>query len=182
MRPLLARGGDAARDESAAAEPTARILFPFVGSVLSERTLDSTLRLTKARNAVLMPAYLAIIPRNLSLEAPLGKECEGALALIEQRAAKAGVQVDSRIVRGCTARHAVGELMADEQFDSIVIPARTGASDGFPPADVAWVLESAPGEVLVLRPGAASADRQAPVAGPAARLGGPSAGGAAQAT
>ncbi len=184
MSPLLARGGEAGRDERAAAEPTARILFPFVGSVLSERTLDATLRLAKVRGAVLMPAYVAIIPRNLSLEAPLGKECEGALALlelIEHRAAKAGVQVDSRIVRGRTARHAVGQLMTDEQFDSIVIPARTGASDGFPPADVAWVLESAPGEVLVLRPDAASADRQAAAAGPAGRLGGPSAGGAAQA-
>jgi hypothetical protein len=40
-----------------------------------------------------------------------------------------------------------------------LLPARTGASDGFPPADVAWVLESAPGEVLVLRPDAASAGR-----------------------
>jgi hypothetical protein len=33
-----------------------------------------------------------------------------------------------------------------------VIPARSRASDGLDPADVAWVLESAPSEVLVLRP------------------------------
>jgi hypothetical protein len=75
---------------------------------------------------------------------------------IEQRAAKAGVDVDSRIVRGRSARHAVSRLMAEERFDAIVIPARTSASDGFEPPDVAWVLEAAPGEVLVLRPGAAS--------------------------
>lgn len=136
-----------------------RILFPFVGSVLSERTLDATLRLAKAQDATLMPAYLALVPRALSLDAPLGSECEGALALlevIEQRAARAGVAVDSRIVRARTARHALSELLGDEQFDSLVVPARTRASDGFDPRDVAWVLESAPGEVLVLRPGPGS--------------------------
>jgi nucleotide-binding universal stress UspA family protein len=146
---------------SAVAPPTTRILFPFLGSVLSERTLDSTLRLAQAQNAVLMPAYVALIPRALALEAPLGGECEPALALletIEQRAAKAGVQVDSRIIRSRTARQAVGELIADEQFDALVIPARTRASDGFDPRDVAWVLESAPGEVLVLRPGPGEQD------------------------
>lgn len=137
-----------------------RILFPFLGSVLSERTLDATLRLAKAQDAVLMPAYLALVPRALSLDAPLGGECEGALALlevIEQRAARAGVPVDTRIVRARTARHALSELLVDEQFDSLVVPARTRASDGFDPRDVAWVLESAPGEVLVLRPGSGEA-------------------------
>lgn len=137
-----------------------RILFPFLGSVLSERTLDATLRLAKAQDAVLMPAYLALVPRALSLDAPLGAECEGALALlevIEQRAARAGVPVDTRIVRARTARHALSELLVDEQFDSLVVPARTRASDGFDPRDVAWVLESAPGEVLVLRPGSGDA-------------------------
>lgn len=155
MSPLLAKPE---LDEAAAdtREPTLRILFPFVGSVLSERTLDSTLRLAKAQDAVLMPAYLALIPFDLSLDAPLGAECEGALALletIEQRAAKAGVPVDSRIIRSRSARHGIGELIAEETFDAIVIPARTRASDGFDPREVAWVLESAPGEVLVLRPG-----------------------------
>jgi nucleotide-binding universal stress UspA family protein len=135
---------------------TRRILFPFLGSVLSERSLDATLRLAKAQEAVLMPAYLAVIPRELSIEAPLGAECEGALALlelIEQRAAKAGVPVDSRIERGRTARHALGDLLAEQRFDSVVIPARTSGSDGFDPSDVAWLLESAPGEVIVVRPG-----------------------------
>ncbi len=131
-----------------------RILFPFLGSVLSERTLEATLRLARAQNATLIPAYLALVPRTLSLEAPLGAECDGALALlevIEQRAAREGVAVDSRIVRGRTTRQAIGELIADEQFDALVIPARS-SSDGLDPADVAWVLESAPAEVLVLRP------------------------------
>ena len=132
-----------------------RILFPFVGSVLSERTLDATIRLARAQEAMLIPAYLAVIPKQLAIEAPLGIECEGALSLlelIEQRAAKAGVEVDSRIERGY-ARHALADLIDQERFDAIVLPARTSSSDGFPSADVAWALESAPGEVLVLRPG-----------------------------
>lgn len=37
-------------------------------------------------------------------------------------------------------------------FDALVIPAATEYSDGFAPGDVAWVLETAPGEVLVVRP------------------------------
>jgi nucleotide-binding universal stress UspA family protein len=162
VKPLLGRADREGRDDGVAQAPR-RVLFPFVGSVLSEPTLEATLRIARARGATLMPAYVAIVPRNLSLDAPLGNESAGALALlevIEQRAAKAEVDVDSRIVRGRTARHAVQLLIRDEDFDSIVIPARTGASDGFDPADVAWVLESAPGEVLVLRPGSGSRDAQ----------------------
>ena len=40
-----------------------------------------------------------------------------------------------------------------ERYDTLVVPARTSTSDGFDTADVAWLLENAPGEVLVLRTG-----------------------------
>ena len=98
--------------------------------MLSERSLDATLRLARAQDATLIPAYLAIVPKALSIEAPLGSECEGALALlelIEQRAAKAGVAVDSRIERGRTARHALEALIDQERFDTIVLPAATSS-------------------------------------------------------
>ncbi len=147
MTPLLRRRQPTPGDR--------RILFPFLGSVLSERSLEATLRLARAQDATLIPAYLAIVPKALSLEVPLGAECGGALALlelIEQRAAKAGVAVDSRIERARTARHGLEILMRQERFDSIVLPAATSSSDGFSAADIAWALESAPGEVLVLRP------------------------------
>ena len=146
------------------ARPGRRILFPFLGSVLSDRSLEATLRLAKAQDATMLPVYLAIVPMALSLEAPLGSECEGALALLElidQRAARAGVQVDSRIERGRTARHALATLFEHERADSLVLPARTSSSDGFEPADIAWALETAPGEVLVLRPGRELAHRSA---------------------
>ena len=63
--------------------------------------------------------------------------------------------VDSRIERGRTHRHALASLMEHERYDTLVVPARTSTSDGFEPADVAWLLENAPGEVLVLRTGEA---------------------------
>jgi nucleotide-binding universal stress UspA family protein len=133
-----------------------RILFPFIGSTISERTLEATLRLARAQDATLVPAYLVIVPHHLSLEsaAPV-RETEAALPvleLIEQRATRAGVPVDSRIERGRSHRHALSALVEHERFDTIVVPARTSGSDGFEPADVAWLLEHAPGEVLVLRP------------------------------
>jgi hypothetical protein len=133
-----------------------RILFPFIGSTVSQATLDATLRLARSQNATLVPAYLVMVPHHLSLESPAPvRECEAALPvleLIEQRASRAGVPVDSRIERGRTHRHALAALLEHEHFDTLVVPARTSSSDGFEPADVAWLLEHAPGEVLVLRP------------------------------
>ena len=111
-----------------------RILFPFLGSAISERTLDATLRLARAQDAVLIPAYLTVVPKALSLEAPLGSEGEGALAmleLIEQRARKRGVAVDSRIERGRTARHAARVADRGERFDTMASRQRQRSSDGF---------------------------------------------------
>jgi nucleotide-binding universal stress UspA family protein len=133
-----------------------RILFPFIGSTISHRTLDATLRLARAQDAVLVPAYLATIPHHLSLDSPAPlRESEAAvplLELIEQRATQEGVPVDSRIERGRTHRHALTTLLENEGYDTLVVPAKTSATDGFDPADIAWLLENAPGEVLVLRP------------------------------
>jgi len=133
-----------------------RILFPFIGSTVSQATLDATLRLARSQDATLVPAYLVIVPQHLTLESPAPqRECEAALPvleLIDQRASRAGVPVDSRIERGRTHRHALSTLLEHERFDTLVVPARTSTSDGFEAADVAWLLENAPGEVLVLRP------------------------------
>jgi hypothetical protein len=136
-----------------------RILFPFIGSTVSQATLDAALRLARSQDATLVPAYLVVVPQHLSLESPAPvRECEAALPvleLIDQRASRAGVPVDSRIERGRTHRHALSTLLEHERYDTLVVPARTSTSDGFDPADVAWLLENAPGEVLVLRTGAA---------------------------
>lgn len=138
--------------------PTAsgrRILFPFVGDVLSRAALDATLRIARAEGATLVPAFLARVPLNLPLDTAVPYQCDMALPLlevIEQRARAAGVPVDGRIERGRTYRHAVRELIEHERFDRLVFPAAADGADGFGAADVAWMLDHAPGEIVVLRP------------------------------
>jgi hypothetical protein len=136
-----------------------RILFPFIGSTISRATLDAALRLALSQGATLVPAYLVVVPHHLALESPApvraSEDALPVLEVIEQRATRAGVPVDSRIERGRSHRHALATLVERERFDTLVVPARTTASDGFEPADVAWLLENAPGEVLVLRTGEA---------------------------
>lgn len=149
-------------------EPSAtRVLFPFIGRAVSAPVLDATLRLARAEQATLVPAFLARVPLSLPLASPLPRQCTGAMPLleaIEQRAIRAHVPVDARIERGRTYRHALRELLAHEAYDRIVVAASTSDTDGFDAADVAWLLTNATGEILVLRPGH---DRVLP-AGPAA--------------
>jgi hypothetical protein len=161
------------------AEPGAqRILFPFRGQGLSQRALEAALRLARAENATLVPAFIAEVPLAVSLDAPLSRRVEPALGLleaIEQKAAKAGVPVDSRIERGRTARHALSQLIKLEHFDRMVVAAATNGGDGFSAGDVAWLLATAPGEIVVLRPsapGKAGNDLAAP-SGPPLQPAGP---------
>ena len=60
----------ARRERPAVVKRTGRILFPFVGSALSERALQACLRLAAAENSVLVPAYLVSVPMALTLDAP----------------------------------------------------------------------------------------------------------------
>jgi nucleotide-binding universal stress UspA family protein len=133
-----------------------RILFPFVVHALSQRALDAALRLARADDATLVPVFLACVPLHLPLDTPLPRQSEIAMRLqeaIEQRAAAFEIPVDARVERGRTARHALRQTIADEPFDRIVIAAATHGAHGFGPDDVAWLLEHAPGEIVVLRPG-----------------------------
>jgi hypothetical protein len=147
------------RRPGAAAPPAAgpKILFPFVGTQLSERALQAALRLARAEQAVIVPSYLATVPLHLALDAPVGKACEKAFSVfeaIETEAAAVGVAIDGRIVRGRNVRHALRKLIAEiPDAKRIVVAAATDASrDGFGVDDVAWLLRNAPSEVLVLRP------------------------------
>jgi nucleotide-binding universal stress UspA family protein len=140
-----------------------RILLPFTGTEISRRALDAALRLARAEGGTLMPAYLATVPLQLPLGCPLPRESAGAMAMleaIEQRAAAQEVEVDARIERGRTYRHALERLLDDEDFDRVVVPATTGApatngasaGEGLSGDDLVWLLRSAPAEVLILRP------------------------------
>jgi nucleotide-binding universal stress UspA family protein len=147
------RHGGAAEE---APRSTARILFPFVGSELSERALEAALRLARVERATVVPAYLASVPLPLSLDAPLPRTCDEAFTVfeaIEQRAARAGIPVDARIARGRNVRHAMRQLMEEVPAQRIVVAAASGPRrDGFSVDDVAWLLRNAPHEVVVLRP------------------------------
>ena len=132
-----------------------RILFPFVGHALSRRALDAALRLALADGATLVPVFLAKVPMHMPLDAPLPRQCTEGMPLletIEQRAFAAGVPVDARIERGRTQRHALREAIAHERFDRIVVAAAMGRSEGFQSDEIAWLLDHAPGEVVVIRP------------------------------
>jgi hypothetical protein len=134
---------------------TRRILFPFVGGALSRRTLDAALRLAIAEDATLVPVFLARVPLNLPVEAPLPRQCETAMPLqeaIEHLATQVGVPVDARIERGRNHRHALRRTIGNERFDRIVIAAAAPGTAGFDADDVAWLLKHAPGEIVVLRP------------------------------
>jgi nucleotide-binding universal stress UspA family protein len=149
---LVARGR---RNDEESAPRSRRILFPYLGSHLSIAALDSAVRIARIEEATLVPVYLAPVPMSMPLEAPIPRICDKAFELqeaIEQRAAKSGVPVDGRIGRGRTVRHALRQLLAAERYDRIVVAAGTARTDGLSAEDVAWLLEHAPGELVVLRP------------------------------
>jgi nucleotide-binding universal stress UspA family protein len=136
-------------------EPVHRILLPFTGTAISRRALDAALRLSRAEGATLMPAYLAEVPMRLPLDCAIPAQAALAMPMleaIEQRAAREEVPVDARIERGRSYRHALARLLEREQFDRVVVPARANGEQGLAGEDLVWLLESAPGEVLILRP------------------------------
>jgi len=138
------------------AEPVRRILLPFTGTEISRRAVDAALRLARAEDAELMPAYLAQVPMRLPLECSIPNEAGKAMALleaIEQRAAAQGVPVDARIERGRSYRHALARLLDGERVDRVVVPAGDAdGAEGLGGDDLVWLLEKAPAEVLILRP------------------------------
>jgi hypothetical protein len=133
-----------------------RVLFPFVGTVLSQRGLDAAIRLARIDGATLVPVFLARVPMHLPLDAALPIQCDSALPLleaIEQHAVRSGVAVDARIERGRSYRHAIRELITHESFDTVVVTAGDSGSQDLLPDDVSWLLEHVPGEIIVIRPG-----------------------------
>jgi hypothetical protein len=130
-----------------------RILLPFVGN-LDPTVLAAGIRIARAENAVLVPAYLAIVPLQFPEESPLKAQVEVAMPLleaVEHAALRAGVPVDARIEKGRSPTHALQRLWEVEHFDRVVAPAPTNGG-GFSPKDLTWILAHAPAETLILRP------------------------------
>jgi nucleotide-binding universal stress UspA family protein len=133
-----------------------QILLPFTGTEISRRAVDAALRLARAENATLMPAYLATVSKRLPLDCAIPAEAAKAMPMleaIEQRATAQEVSVDSRVERGRSYRHALQRLLEREQFDRVVVPATATGAAGLSGDDLVWLLEKAPAEVLILRPG-----------------------------
>lgn len=133
-----------------------QILLPFTGTEISRRALDAALRLARAEGATLMPAYLATVPKQLPLDCAIPAEAAKAMPMleaIEQRATGQGVPVDARIERGRSYRHALKRMLGQEGFDRVVVSATATGAAGFSGDDLVWLLDKAPAEVLILRPG-----------------------------
>jgi hypothetical protein len=132
-----------------------RVLVPFTRGHLDPVVLAAAIRIARAEEATLVPAYLVVTPAEFALEAPMHQQVEMAMPLleaVEHAALKAGVPVDARIENGRTPVHALQRLWATEQFDRVVVPAPHGREPGFTPKDLLWILTHAPSETVILRP------------------------------
>ena len=132
-----------------------RILVPFTGGGLDPAVLDAAIRVAHAEEAVLVPAYLLVVPLEYSETSPLTKEVSVAMPVleaVEHAALRAHVPVDARIEKGRSPTHALSRLWEVEDFDRVIAPARAGNHRGFSPKDLTWILTHAPTETLVLRP------------------------------
>ncbi|WP_028059648.1 hypothetical protein [Candidatus Solirubrobacter pratensis] len=139
-----------------------RIMLPFTGATIPRRALDAALRLARAENAVLVPAFLATVPRHLPLDAAIPAQCSlgmPVLEAIEQVAAGSDVEVDARVARGRTYRHALEQLLAEEPVDRVIVPTSGNLRGGLTGDDLVWLLQRVPAEILILRPNAADGKR-----------------------
>lgn len=132
-----------------------RILLPFTGQGISRRAFEAAVRLARAENATIMPAFLARIPRQLPLDSPLPAQCGDVMPLLEaidQRLTREGVAVDARVARGRSYRDALRRLLDAEAFDRVIVSATSSPHLGLTSDDLEWLLERVPAEVLILRP------------------------------
>jgi len=132
-----------------------RVLVPFTGGDLDPVVVDAAIRVARAEEATLVPAYLIVMPLEYRLDAPLRHEVEVAMPLleaVEHAALRAGLPVDARVETGRTPTHALQRLWEAERFDRIVVPAPAGRSHGFTPKELQWILVHAPAETVILRP------------------------------
>src|SRR5471032_1800928 len=153
---LTALGATWMRRGTLARAPRAkRILVPFTGGALDPTVLAAAIRIARAEEATLVPAYLIVVPLEFSAGAPMQQQVGVAMPLleaVEHAALREGVPVDARVETGRSPIHALQRLWAVEHFDRIVVPAPAGRNPGFTPKDLAWMLTHAPSETLILRP------------------------------
>jgi hypothetical protein len=134
-------------------EGEGRILVPFAGA-LDPVVLDAAIRIARAEGAVLVAAYLLVVPLQYAEDSARKEEVAVALPLLEAvelAALRAGVPVDARLEKGRSLTHALRRLWEVERFERIVAPAA-----GFSAKELAWILTHAPSDTIVLRTGPAA--------------------------
>jgi len=132
-----------------------RVLVPFTGGALEPTVLAAAIRIARAEQATLVPAYLLVVPLELPPDAPVHQQVAVAMPLleaVENASLRAGVPVDARVESGRSPIHALQRLWQVEHFDRIVAPAPAGRDPGFTPKDLTWMLVHAPSELVILRP------------------------------
>ena len=143
------------RPRGSRSRPVRRILLPFTGQEISRRALEAAIRLARAENAIIMPAFLARVPMSLPLDSSLPRQCRVGMPLveaIEQRVSAHGLAVDSRVGRGRSARDALRHLLDQEHFDRVIVSAEQDPRIGLSYEDLRWMLDRVPAEILILRP------------------------------
>ena len=124
-----------------------RLLVPFTGGTLDPTVLDAAIRIARAEEATLVPAYLLVVPYQYGEDSPLAEQVAVAMPLleaVEHAALRAGVPVDARIEKGRTPTHALSRLWDVERFDRVIAPAPANGGQGFTPKDLTWILTHAP--------------------------------------
>jgi hypothetical protein len=134
-------------------EGKGRILVPFSGA-LDPVVLNAAIRIARAQEAVLVAAFLLVVPLQYPEDSPQREQVAVALPLLEAvelAALREGVPVDARIEKGRSLTHALRRLWEVERFERIV-----AAAPGFTPKELAWILTHAPTETIVLSPAPAA--------------------------
>lgn len=142
-----------------------RVLVPFTRGGLDQTVLAAAIRIARAEDATLVPAYLIVTPLEFALNVPMHQQVEQAMPLleaVEHASLKAGVPVDARVESGRTPVHALQRLWDAECFDRVVVPAPSGRDPGFTPKDLMWILTHAPSETVILRPQGERSDETLP--------------------
>jgi nucleotide-binding universal stress UspA family protein len=135
--------------------PVKTILMPFTGQAISRRTFEAAVRLAKAEDATVMPAFLACVPLELPPDAAVPQQAAVGMPLleaIEQRARALGVDVDARVSQGRSYRDALRRLVKSEHFDRVIVSATDNPRLGLSGDDLQWLLQRVPAEVMILRP------------------------------
>ena len=118
--------------------------------------LDAAIRIARAEDATLVPAYLIVIPLEYPLDAPMQQRGARWRCRCSRRSStpRCGPAYPSTRASRAAARpiHALQRLWDAERFDRIVVPAPAGGSHGFTPKELHWMLVHAPSETVILRP------------------------------